>query len=330
MGTHSNHYFGKEAETKRLLTLPLALAALPFSLFGADHGGGQRGNPCNLGRSRHQATFALREPSQVRTALALSGARRPCAPRGARKGVGTAWRVLITVLALGPLAAACGSDENLWTVEAGASEAQQGVMHNCPQPGKWAISVWHGDDRTDTGQALATCTEGAVAAAYCIDPQTQGWLHWFAGRPELSNLGTLNDMQGVMALGVAEVPATTTPSPAPTATPTPVAGAITFRLYETLEMLTGQVARLEGTDIEVLLVEAHEPEPGCFDCPNKATLSVHSGDEVRELRYVFSGNMPLEALEKARRKEAFGFVFMAMKIVEGSLSIRVEPCGAGA
>jgi hypothetical protein len=113
-----------------------------------------------------------------------------------------------------------------WGFGAGASEAQQDTMHNCPQTGKWAIAVWDGPDGTDTGQALATCGETAVAAAYYIDPQAQGWERWLAGRPELSSLGTLNYMQGVLALGEAGAPASTpTPTSPPTAAPTPTPAA---------------------------------------------------------------------------------------------------------
>jgi hypothetical protein len=105
-----------------------------------------------------------------------------------------------------------------WGFGAGASEAQQDAMHNCPQTGKWAIAVWDGPDGTDTGQALATCG-GTAVAAYYLDPVTQGWERWFAIRPEVSNLETLNDRQGVIALGEAGAPASTA-----TATPTPTAG----------------------------------------------------------------------------------------------------------
>jgi Tol biopolymer transport system component len=73
-------------------------------------------------------------------------------------------------------------------------------MHNCPQPGKWAISVWSGDDGTDIAGAVGTCGLDAVAAAYYLDHQTQGWLRWFDGRPEVSKLQSLDDMQGVLAL----------------------------------------------------------------------------------------------------------------------------------
>jgi hypothetical protein len=85
----------------------------------------------------------------------------------------------------------------------GSSEAQQGSMQNCPQAGRWAISVWDGDDGTEAAQALATCGEGAVEAAYYLHPQSQQWLGWFAGRPDLSNLQTLDGMQSVIALGAA-------------------------------------------------------------------------------------------------------------------------------
>jgi hypothetical protein len=109
-------------------------------------------------------------------------------------------RVILVLVASGAILAV-GLAAVAWTLGAGSSEAQEGAMHNCPRASKWAISVWSGDDGTDAGQALATCGEGAVNVAYYIDPDTQEWLRWFAGQPELSNLDTLNDMQGVMALG---------------------------------------------------------------------------------------------------------------------------------
>jgi hypothetical protein len=79
--------------------------------------------------------------------------------------------------------------------------AAPGALQNCPPPGKWAISVWQGADGTDTGQALATCQAGSVAAAYYIDPDAQVWSRWFAGRPEVSDLQTVDDMQAIIALG---------------------------------------------------------------------------------------------------------------------------------
>jgi len=103
-----------------------------------------------------------------------------------------------------------------WALGLGVSEAQQGTMHNCPQAGKWAISVWNGADGTEAGQALDTCGAGAVAAAYSLDPQTGVWSRWFAGKPDVSNLPPLADMQGVLSLGAVGAP----PQPA---TPTPVA-----------------------------------------------------------------------------------------------------------
>lgn len=88
----------------------------------------------------------------------------------------------------------------VWTLAAGPSEAQQGSMHNCPGVGKWSIAVWEGDDAVGIEEALDTCTED-VAAAYALDTDTGQWLHWFAGKPTLSNLTTLDDMEGIVALG---------------------------------------------------------------------------------------------------------------------------------
>jgi uncharacterized protein YkwD len=84
--------------------------------------------------------------------------------------------------------------------------AAQDTMHNCAEAGKWAISVWDGPDGADIGQALATCGAGTVAAAYYIDPDTQLLSRWFAGRPEVSDLLALNDMQAVIALGADTAP----------------------------------------------------------------------------------------------------------------------------
>lgn len=112
-------------------------------------------------------------------------------------------RPIILLIASGPILG-LGLAALAWTLGAGSSEAQEGIMHNCPHPGKWAIAVWDGPGGTETGQALATCGAGLVTAAYYIDPQTQAWSRWFAGRPDVSNLLTLDKMQGVVA--VAEVP----------------------------------------------------------------------------------------------------------------------------
>jgi len=108
-------------------------------------------------------------------------------------------------------------------------------------------------------------------------------------------------------------------------TPGPEVLQLTFRLMEPVELLPGQTATLEGTGIEVVLIEAHGPKPGCYDCPASARLMVRSTDETVELGWSFSGNMPSEALKTARRKTALGFVFIAERIAEGSLTIQVEP-----
>jgi hypothetical protein len=94
----------------------------------------------------------------------------------------------------------------------------EAAMHNCPQAGKWAISVWDGPDGTETGEALATCGEVTVDFAYYLDPGTNGWLGYFEGRPEVSKLLTLENMQGIIAHGAMAAPVPT-PAPTPTAVP---------------------------------------------------------------------------------------------------------------
>jgi hypothetical protein len=114
-----------------------------------------------------------------------------------RKAAAKAALVLLgSTIAFGVLILLC-------TMGAGSSEAQSGSMHNCPQAGKWAISVWDGPDGTETSAALAACGADAVDVAYALDPQTGGWLGWFRGRPEISKLLTLDGNQGVLALGSA-------------------------------------------------------------------------------------------------------------------------------
>jgi hypothetical protein len=76
-----------------------------------------------------------------------------------------------------------------------------GVLHNCPQSGLWAISVWDGPNGTSTSAALATCTGASVSAAYSLDSATNAWLRYFAGRPDVSNLLTVDDMEGIITLG---------------------------------------------------------------------------------------------------------------------------------
>jgi hypothetical protein len=95
------------------------------------------------------------------------------------------------------------------------SQAQDGSLRNCPPAGKWSIAVWEGQSGIPAADALATCGGGAVAAAYSLDPQTGAWSRWFAGKPEVSNLLPLSNLQGVMALGAAGGPSTT-PTPAAT------------------------------------------------------------------------------------------------------------------
>ena len=87
------------------------------------------------------------------------------------------------------------------TVAPGRSAAQTGSMHDCPLAGRWSIAVWDGASGSEAGDALSTCGEDAVAAAYSLNPQTGAWLRWFAGKPDVSNLVALAHMEGVLAMG---------------------------------------------------------------------------------------------------------------------------------
>jgi protein-disulfide isomerase len=93
----------------------------------------------------------------------------------------------------------------------------EGQLHNCPSANRWSIAVWSGSDGVATEDALATCSGVTVEAAYWLDPQTQGWLRYFRGLPEVTSLQTLDDLQGVLALGGAAIslPPSHRPRPRP-------------------------------------------------------------------------------------------------------------------
>jgi len=89
----------------------------------------------------------------------------------------------------------------------------RGQLHHCPSANRWSLAVWEGLWGTPGGEALATCGEDAVSAAYSLDPDTGGWWRYFPDRLELSNLGALDDMQGILALGSASAPGPVGPAP---------------------------------------------------------------------------------------------------------------------
>ena len=123
------------------------------------------------------------------------------------------------ILALGSASGGAQGAGTGATTQSAAAAEQAGRVENCPQAGKWAMSTWNGPDNADAAQALATCP-GGVDAAYWLDPDTQGWLRYLRGLPDVSNLGELDRMQAFYARGSA-APPTVTPTPAPSPTPSP-------------------------------------------------------------------------------------------------------------
>jgi hypothetical protein len=98
---------------------------------------------------------------------------------------------------------------------------------------------------------------------------------------------------------------------------------------QNVDLVTGQEARVDGTDIVLKLLDAHGPRTGCLECSIGATLNVQSRTESRELRYSFNDGMPPEVLDNAKRKTAFDLVFTAIRVSEGGLTMRVERPGPG-
>jgi hypothetical protein len=94
------------------------------------------------------------------------------------------------------------ASESVSAAAAPSAQAQlANRMEGCPEPGKWAISVWNGEAGTPTGLALATCPAATVVTAYWLDPQTQKWKRYFDGKPDVTNLLELGEMQGLIVLG---------------------------------------------------------------------------------------------------------------------------------
>lgn len=74
-----------------------------------------------------------------------------------------------------------------------------GQIINCPLPRKWSLAYYNGPGAS-VDDVQGTCPFG-IDAAYRIDPDTQLWSRYFRQRPEISNLGRLWNLQGVILLG---------------------------------------------------------------------------------------------------------------------------------
>ena len=120
--------------------------------------------------------------------------------------------------------------------------------------------------------------------------------------------------------------------PVPSASPggQSVPDRAVFTLNQDVDLVVKQEGSLRDSAIQVELLEARGVRDGCFDCPLSAKLKVTSGGASTELIYSFSGGMLRELLERAKRKTAFGYEFVAVKITEGTLTLRVERPAAAA
>lgn len=74
-----------------------------------------------------------------------------------------------------------------------------GQIINCPLPGKWALAYYNGPGAS-LDEIQDTCPF-PIEVAYRIDPDLQLWSRYFRQRPEISNLGRLWNLQGLLVLG---------------------------------------------------------------------------------------------------------------------------------
>ena len=197
-----------------------------------------------------------------------------------------------------------------WAIGPGSSEAQQDAMYNCPQAGKWAISVWSGQDGTDTGEALATCGEG-VDLAYYIDPDTQQWLGYFVGRADISTLPTLSDKQGVIARGSAAA------TPASLAIP----GATYTGTTSQDKLLEFEVSA-DGLTITQARYAVSGTEPGGAACPMLATSTVNA--PIVDNSFSFAGTSFDMSGHFETQSQATGELTVHEPYADGVL-----PCDAG-
>jgi hypothetical protein len=91
-----------------------------------------------------------------------------------------------------------------------------GQIINCPLPGKWALAYYNGFGAS-LDEIQDTCPF-PIEVAYRINPDLQLWSRYFRQRPEISNLGPLWNLQGLLVLGSTSLHAasgdqTTPPTP---------------------------------------------------------------------------------------------------------------------
>ena len=106
---------------------------------------------------------------------------------------------VISIVALGLLALAMSAGGVSIYARTPASSMDR--LFGCPRANQWSISAWWGPAETPIENALATCGEGAIAVAYSLTAESPSWLRHVSGRPDISNLDSLDFAQGMIVLG---------------------------------------------------------------------------------------------------------------------------------
>ena len=115
------------------------------------------------------------------------------------------------------------------------------------------------------------------------------------------------------------------PSSIATPQPSPEKVLRTISLNQETNLTLGESVALAGTDIKITLMLVAQPYCQSGECPIKADLLVTKGRESITLEYnILPGSeASQEVLERARRKEAFGYTFIAAQLTNNTFTLKV-------
>lgn len=101
--------------------------------------------------------------------------------------------------------------------------------------------------------------------------------------------------------------------------------SVTVTTSQVFDLCEGQSVRLLETQLEITALEIISADQKCQDCPIGALLRVRMGANESTLKYRISGNMPDQAHYKAKRKSAYGYLFIVQKITNKTVTLQVIP-----